>query len=92
VTPFNEAIFLSKFPFEIIFCGYVYIENVVTTTTPTTIIFKENSSTINATIRWDLLAKNQDFWKTKNYIATTWAFYAPCSSIFLRCECECGGY
>jgi len=80
VTSLNEAIFLSKSPFEIIFCGYVSIENFVSTTTPTTIIFKENSSTINVTIWWDLLGKNQDFCKPKNYIATTWAFYAPCSS------------
>jgi hypothetical protein len=26
---------------------------------------------------WVLLAKNRDFWKQKNRIATTWAFYAP---------------
>ncbi len=75
MTPLNEAIFLSKSPFDIILCGYVSIENVVTTTTPTTIIFKEIFSIINATIRWDLLAKIQDFWKPKNYIATTWASF-----------------
>jgi hypothetical protein len=58
----------------------VYIENVVTTT-PTTIIFNEDSSTINATIWWDLLAKIKIFGIPKTMLAQLGHFYAPCSGL-----------
>ncbi len=39
------------------FCDFTSIE-IVVTKTPTTITLRENSSTMNAIIQWDLLAKN----------------------------------
>jgi hypothetical protein len=45
------------FPIGDGFCGFPFVES-VTTTTPTLIIYAENSSTMDATIQWDLLIKN----------------------------------
>jgi hypothetical protein len=36
----------------------------------------DNSISTNHSKLWALLANNQDFWKHKSQIATTWAFYA----------------
>jgi len=37
----------------------------------------ENNSNVDVIIQWDLLVKQQDFWKNKQHITVSWAFYAP---------------
>jgi hypothetical protein len=73
VPTLEEVIFLTKSPLEIDWCGYGFFEGVHVTT----VTHREIFLTINATIVWDLLVKNQDFWKPKNHITTIRAFYAP---------------
>jgi len=42
------------------FCGFPFVESVITTT-PTSITYGEKNSTMDATIQWDLLIKNREF-------------------------------
>jgi hypothetical protein len=42
------------------FCGFPFVESVITTT-PTSITYGEKISTMDATIQWDLLIKNREF-------------------------------
>jgi hypothetical protein len=64
------------------FCGFPFVESVITTTTPTSITYGEIFSTMDATIQWDLLKRNREFWKPKSCNTTTWALYVPCPSWF----------
>lgn len=57
VTPLNKVIFFSNSPLEMDFFSFTCHESVVITTTPTTITPRDDSSTTNVTIQWDLLAK-----------------------------------
>jgi hypothetical protein len=65
------------------FCDFTCIESVVTKT-PTKITLRENSSTTNAIIQWDLLVKKYYFGKSKSLIAVTFTCDAPFSSSFSK--------
>jgi len=54
VTPLNKVIFFSNSTLEMDFLNFTFHESVVITTTPTTITPRDNSSTTNVTIQWDL--------------------------------------
>ncbi len=57
VTPLNKVNFFSNSPLEMDFFSFTCHESVVITTTLTTITPRDNSSTTNVTIQWNLLAK-----------------------------------
>ncbi len=56
-------------------CGSTIVRGATTSTTP-----MENYSNVDVIVQWDLLVKQQDFWKNKQYITVSWAFYAPLNS------------
>jgi hypothetical protein len=65
----------TKGPLEMDNCGFEICSIATTSTT-----LMENNSNAYVIVQWDLLAKQKDFWKNKQCITTTWAFYAPLSS------------
>jgi hypothetical protein len=71
----RKVMYPTKGPLEMDSCGFAIVYGATISTT-----LMENNSRAYAMVQWDLLAKQQDFWKKKQRITTTWAFYAPLNS------------
>jgi hypothetical protein len=71
----RKVMYPTKGPLEMDSCGFATVCGATISTT-----LMENKSSAYAMVQWDLLAKQQNFWKNKQHITTTWAFYAPLNS------------
>ncbi len=71
----RKVMYPTKGPLEMDSCGFTIVYGATISTT-----LMENNSSAYAMVQWDLLAKQRNFWKNKQHITITWAFYAPLNS------------
>jgi hypothetical protein len=75
MLPLEGNLFPTKPQLEMDCCALASVESIAATT------LGETSSTIETLIvLWDLMKKNQEFWKPKSCNSICWAFFQPISS------------
>jgi hypothetical protein len=71
----RKVMYPTKGPLEMDSCGFTTVYGATISTT-----LMDNNLSAYVMVQWDLLAKQRGFWKNKQCITTTWAFYAPLNS------------